>query len=136
MLVLISFLMTFAVVRVAADLNMFFVVNTKNGPLHVHHLVPGIILLIISGFVGIAFYSRFRLRNIMAVLFGMGTALTIDEFALWLYLEDVYWEKEGRYSIDAIIIISLVLTISYILGEAYDHSWRKKVHHYIKGKLR
>ena len=134
-LVLISFLSTFAIARISADLNMFVVVNTKDGPLHVHHLVPGIILLIVSGFIGIAFHSRFRLRNIMAVLFGVGAALTIDEFALWLYLEDVYWEKEGRYSIDAIIIISLVITISYIMGEAYDHSWRKKVHHYIKRKL-
>lgn len=134
-LVLVSFLSAFAVARIAADLNMFFVVDTETGPLHVHHLVPGIILLIVSGFIGIAFHSRFRLRNIMAVLFGIGAALTIDEFALWLYLEDVYWEKEGRYSIDAIIIISLVLTISYILGEAYDHSWKKKVHHYIKRKL-
>ena len=84
-LVLISFLTTFAVVRVTADLNMFVVVDTKSGPLHVHHLVPGIILLIVSGFIGIAFHSRFRLRNIMAALFGIGAALTIDEFSLWLY---------------------------------------------------
>lgn len=122
--------------RIAASSGMFLEIDTINGPLHVHHLVPGIFLLIISGFVGIAFYSRFKLRNLMAVLFGTGAALTIDEFALWLYLDDVYWEKEGRYSIDAIIIISLILTISYILGEAYDHSWKKKVHHYLRRKLK
>lgn len=114
---------------------MFVVVDTKNGPLHIHHLVPGIVLLLVSGYIAIAFYSRFRLRNFMAILFGIGAALTVDEFSLWLYLEDVYWEKEGRHSIDAIIIITLLLTITVILGEAYDHSWKRKVKTYIKNKL-
>jgi len=126
-LVLISFLITFLIARIAADNNMRLIVNTQDGPLHIHHLVTGITLLLLSGYIGIAFYSRFKLRNFMAVLFGIGAALTIDEFALWLYLDDVYWEKEGRYSIDAIIVVGLSLTISFILGEAYDHSWRKKV---------
>lgn len=71
----------------------------------------------------------------MAVIFGIGAALTVDEFALWLYLEDVYWEKEGRRSIDAIIIIAILLTITVILGEAYDHSWKKKAKTYIKNKF-
>ena len=125
-LVLASFLITFLIARLAAANNMFVVVNTKSGSLHIHHLVPGIILLLLSGYIGIAFHSRFRLRNFMAVLFGIGTALTVDEFALWLYLDDVYWQK-GRYSIDAIIISVLILTITFILGEAYDHSWKKKI---------
>lgn len=72
----------------------------------------------------------------MAVLFGIGAALTIDEFALWLYLDDVYWEKEGRYSIDAIIISLIILTITFVLGEAYDHSWIRKIKTYIKEMLR
>lgn len=134
-LVLASFLITFTLARVAADNNIFIVVDTKYGPVHVHHLVLGIFLLIISGYIGIAFYNRFRLRNFMAVIFGIGAALTIDEFSLWLYLDDVYWEKEGRYSIDAIIIMTLILTIFFLIGEAYDHSWRKKVKHYIEKKL-
>lgn len=134
-LVLISFLITFVIARFAADNDLFVVVSTKGGPLHIHHLVPGIILLLISGYIGLAFYNRFRLRNFMAVIFGIGAALTVDEFALWLYLEDVYWEKEGRHSIDAIIIITIILTIAVILGEAYDHSWKKKAKTYIKRKF-
>lgn len=134
-LVLVSFLITFLIARIAADNNLFITVNTASGPLHIHHLVPGIILLLLSGYVGISFYNRFRLRNFMACLFGIGAALTIDEFALWLYLDDVYWEKEGRYSIDATIIAILILTITFILGEAYDHSWKKKVKTYLKQKL-
>ena len=131
-LVLVSFLITFLIARIAADNNMRLIVNTQDGPLHIHHLVTGIILLLLSGYIGIAFYNRFKLRNFMAVLFGIGAALTIDEFALWLYLDDVYWEKEGRYSIDAIIIVALILTISFILGEAYDHSWKRKVKTFFK----
>ena len=131
-LVLVSFLITFLIARIAADNNMRLIVNTQDGPLHIHHLVTGIILLLLSGYIGIAFYSRFKLRNFMAVLFGIGAALTIDEFALWLYLDDVYWEKEGRYSIDAIIIVALILTISFVLGEAYDHSWKRKVKTFFK----
>ena len=135
-LVLVSFLITFLIARIAADNNMRLIVNTKDGPLHIHHLVTGITLLLLSGYIGIAFHSRFRLRNFMAVLFGIGAALTIDEFALWLYLDDVYWEKEGRYSIDAIIISVLILTITFVLGEAYDHSWIRKIKTYIREMLR
>lgn len=134
-LVLVSFLITFLIARVAADNNMRLIVNTQDGPLHIHHLVTGITLLLLGGYIGIAFHSRFKLRNFMAVLFGIGAALTIDEFALWLYLDDVYWEKEGRYSIDAIIVVGLSLTISFILGEAYDHSWKKKVKVFFKEML-
>jgi len=72
----------------------------------------------------------------MAVLFGIGAALTVDEFALWLYLDDVYWEPAGRYSIDAIIISLLILTITFVLGEAYDHSWIRKFKTYIRELLR
>ena len=57
-------------------------------------IFSGIILVLISGYIGIAFWPVHRLRALMAVLFGIGAALTIDEFALWLYLKDVYWEKQ------------------------------------------
>jgi len=71
----------------------------------------------------------------MALLFGTGAALTVDEFSLWLYLEDVYWEREGRRSIDAIIITALVFSITLIVTQARDHSWKHKVRNYIKKKL-
>ena len=134
-LVLCSFLITFMLARIAVNSNMSVMLDLESGSLRIHHLVPGIILLLVSGYVGIAFHSKFRLRNFMAVLFGIGAALTVDEFALWLYLEDVYWEKEGRRSIDAIIVITLLLTIAVILGEAYDHSWKKKAKTFLKEKL-
>ena len=134
-LVLLSFLITFMLARLAASLNLFVIVDTARGPLHIHHLVPGIFLLLISGYLGLSFHNRFKLRNLMALLFGTGAALTVDEFSLWLYLEDVYWEREGRRSIDAIIITALVFSITLIVTQARDHSWKHKVKNYIKKKL-
>ena len=51
----------------------------------------------------------------LAVLFGAGAALTLDEFALWLHLEDVYWSREGRSSVDA-VLIALVVGALLLLG--------------------
>lgn len=63
----------------------------------------------------------------MAILFGIGAALTIDEFALWLYLDDVYWEKQGRISIDAFIILAILLFIGYSVSEVYQHRTVKRI---------
>lgn len=63
----------------------------------------------------------------MAILFGIGAALTIDEFALWLYLKDVYWEKLGRTSIDMGIYTVITLSIIFVLSEIHDHEWIKRI---------
>jgi hypothetical protein len=63
----------------------------------------------------------------MAVLFGIGAALTIDEFALWLYLRDVYWAKQGRDSIDAFIFVIIIFSIAFLISEIHDHAWIKKL---------
>ena len=78
--------------------------NVSVGGTHIHHLVWGILLLLIFGWLGIAVAPDSPWREICAVMFGIGTGLTLDEFALWLNLKDVYWEKQGRRSIDAVII--------------------------------
>ena len=95
LLILFSFLITFAVIRIITNLQKLGLILNPNANslLHVHHLVPGIILIIISGYIGLSFWVTDKIRRLMAVLFGIGAALTIDEFALWLYLRDVYWEK-------------------------------------------
>ena len=61
-----------------------------SGGLHIHHLVWGILLLMLSGFLGFAL-SPDAWMDVLAVLFGIGMGLALDEFALWLRLEDVYW---------------------------------------------
>jgi len=81
-------------------------IETEGG-LHVHHLVFGIVLMLISGFV-LALQPASPGGEIMAGLFGIGAGLTLDEFALWLHLEDVYWSEEGRRSVDAVVIAVLL----------------------------
>ena len=54
--------------------------------------------------------------RLMAFLFGVGAALTLDEFALWLNLQDVYWERQGRASIDAVVLFGALLAIGVAGG--------------------
>lgn len=109
-LVLCSFLVTFVLIRVlthAIRRGSRFVRNVKIGGQHIHHLVPGILLLLVTGYLAIAIHSRVGAGTV-AVLFGAGAAMTLDEFALWLHLRDVYWDEQGRRSIDAVIVAAII----------------------------
>jgi hypothetical protein len=79
--------------------------NVEAGDTHIHHLVWGIALLLISGLLAIAVQTPLE---VTAITFGIGAALTLDEFALWLHLDDVYWSEQGRQSIDAVIVFAIV----------------------------
>jgi hypothetical protein len=114
-LILISFLVTFVVVRLithAIKDHRFRRVlrNIAPGGRHIHHLVPGILLVLVTGFLAIAFETG-PWSNLIAVLFGIGAALTLDEFALWLHLQDVYWAKQGRDSIDAVVVFATLAAL-------------------------
>jgi hypothetical protein len=82
-------------------------VTTKGG-LHLHHLVWGIVLILVSGFLNFVLQPASPWEEIFAAGFGIGAGLTLDEFALWIHLEDVYWSTEGRASIDAVVVASLL----------------------------
>jgi hypothetical protein len=82
-------------------------VETKSG-LHLHHLVWGIVLLLLSGFLNFALTPDSPWAEILAAAFGVGAGLTLDEFALWVHLEDVYWAEEGRASLDAVLVAALL----------------------------
>lgn len=71
---------------------------------HLHHLVFGIVTMMIAGTLGFVALGNSPWTEICAFAFGIGAGLTIDEFALWVYLDDVYWAEEGRSSIDATVI--------------------------------
>lgn len=120
MLVLIAFLLSFAFIRTSARMIRMRVswwpgnVETEGG-LHIHHLVWGISLLLICGFVSFATEMQSPWMQITAIGFGIGAGLTLDEFALWLRLEDVYWAREGRASLDA-IVLATVFAIVVMLG--------------------
>jgi hypothetical protein len=119
MLVLASFLVTFTIVRLithairAGKLRHVFRNVQTSGGLHLHHLVIGILLLIGTGYVSVAIQPD-GYGGLLAVLFGIGTALTLDEFALWLRLKDVYWAREGRASVDAVVVMASIITLGLI----------------------
>jgi len=82
-------------------------VETSSG-LHIHHLVWGILTIMLTGFLAFSFQPDSPWIELLAVAFGVGCGLTLDEFALWLHLEDVYWSEEGRSSVDAVIVAVLI----------------------------
>src|SRR4029453_2656400 len=69
----------------------------------VHHLVPGVVLSLVAGGLALALEPREFWVAILAAVFGAGAALVLDEFAMLLPLDDVYWTTEGRLSIDACV---------------------------------
>ena len=112
-LLLAGFLASFAFIRMSTRLMRspkvpWWPGSVKTGGVHVHHLVFGIVLLMFAGFCGFAFQPGSPWLEILAAAFGVGMGLTLDEFALWLHLEDVYWAEEGRRSVDAVIFATLI----------------------------
>jgi len=82
--------------------------NVTPGGLHIHHLVFGIVGMMVAGFLSFVLSPGSPWFEILAGLFGIGVGLTLDEFALWLHLEDVYWAEEGRSSVDAVIFAAII----------------------------
>src|SRR5438067_3308293 len=113
-LVLLAFLLSFGFIRTSARLIRSpkvpwwpGSVTTESG-LHLHHLVWGIVLLLLTGLIEFATGPDSPWNEILAGLFGVGAGLTLDEFALWIYLRDVYWAQEGRASLDAVVVATAV----------------------------
>ena len=88
--------------------------NVSAGGIHLHHEVFGVLLMLISGIVGFGVNTDWPWRDTLALLFGIGAGLVLDEFALLLRLQDVYWTKEGRSSIDA-VIVTVLLTLMLLV---------------------
>jgi len=118
---LVGFILTFVLARLntritrargGSGLGVGSIVTA--GGLHIHHSVFGIVGMIVFGILEFALHPGSPWVEFFALAFGSGAALTLDEFALILHLEDVYWTGEGRTSIDAVILgvtfITLLLT--------------------------
>jgi len=82
--------------------------NLKVGRRHIHHFVPGIVLAFAAGAAGIITHED-RLEPYLAVPFGVGMGLTLDESALLLGLEDVYWTPEGILSVQITLTVTAML---------------------------
>ncbi len=117
----VSFLITFGGVRLLVSM----IVHNR-GPFqwvmvrghHIHHLVWGILILLLVGYGWLLDLGRAHsplsifLSRLMSVSYGVGAALTLDEFSLWLDLEpDAYWSRQGRLSIDAVILFGGILCV-------------------------
>jgi hypothetical protein len=112
LLALLSFVLTFLVTRTITRL-----IRAGRGPfrditpggVHVHHCVPGIVLAVIGGFGAISSGKHGLAAGICAVVFGVGTGLVLDEFALILHLADVYWTEQGRQSVEVVILTAALV---------------------------
>src|SRR3954447_7029757 len=117
----VSFVFTFIGVRVLVQL-----ITHHEGPFqwvvvrghHIHHLVWGILILLLVGYGWLLDLGRSHspmsifFSRLMSVSYGVGAALTLDEFALWLNLEpDAYWSRQGRLSVDAVILFGSILAV-------------------------
>ena len=76
---------------------------------HIHHSVPGIILLIVGAFLAVGTAGDGRVVRIAAVMIGAGVSLVLDEFALILHLKDDYWANEGRLSVNLVSLTAAYL---------------------------
>jgi hypothetical protein len=92
--------------------------NVTPGGRHIHHMTFGILGLLLTGY---AWNAQLGIGNdparrwgsrVSATGYGMASALTLDEFALWLNLQDDYWTKQGRESIDAVVIFGSLLFLA------------------------
>jgi hypothetical protein len=116
-----SFFLTFGIVRgithaIRAGVGPFG--NVSPGGRHIHHMTFGIVGLLAVGYlwmleIGTASTQRLSSR-LTSGAYGAGAALTLDEFALWLNLQDVYWAKQGRESIDAVVLFGALLSMSLV----------------------
>lgn len=82
---------------------------------HIHHQVWGILLILVVGLLQVAYRPTGVAADLAAAAFGVGAALTLDQFAMWLHLEDVYWAPRGRTSVTA-LITTAIIALALLLG--------------------
>jgi hypothetical protein len=130
----VSFFLTFGGVR-----GVVFCITHQIPPFHfvemhgthIHHLVFGIIILLFVGFAWLAEIgtgsgpSSLLASRLLSILYGVGAALTLDEFALWLNLRDVYWSPQGRESIDVVVLFGSLLAAAAWGAPIFSRSARR-----------
>lgn len=123
LLTLLSFVLTFAVVRaitrmLRAGRGPFH--DLSAGGTHVHHVVPGVVLMVVGGFTVVASGPHDLVGGAGALLFGVGVGLVLDEFALILYLQDVYWSERGRRSVEMVLITAALVGLVLVGALPFD----------------
>ena len=121
LIVLVVFLTTFGIIRavtfmIRVGVGPFH--NVSAGGLHIHHMVWGILILLAVGYIWLVPLGSLEtpipgwVSCVTACAYGIGAALTLDEFALWLNFRDVYWERQGLESVDAAALFVALVAIS------------------------
>lgn len=129
-LIALAFFITFGIVRfityaIRYHWLPFLHDNVLKSGLHIHHFVYGIIMLLVVGYLALAFPERQGKRLIaLSLLYGIAAALTLDEFAIWLNLQDVYWARQGRESLDAVAIVATLFLIAGTGAPFWSALWR------------
>ncbi|WP_329032781.1 hypothetical protein OIE71_08685 [Streptomyces sp. NBC_01725] len=118
LLALVSFVLTFMVTRmitrlIRAEKGPFR--NVRPGGMHIHHVVPGVVLMVIGGFGAVGSGRHGVGAAVCAVIFGIGAGLVLDEFALILHLDDVYWTEQGRRSVE-VVVLAAALALLVLSG--------------------
>jgi hypothetical protein len=133
---LLAFLLTFAVVRVYTRLGRRRGWGSGSvGGVHLHHLVPGIVASLTAATAIIAFDPGRAWMLALTALFGIGAALTLDEFALILHLDDVYWTNEGRSSIEATLMGAAFGGLCLLATAPPDSDPGKDLPHWVIGSI-
>ena len=106
--------------------------NVRIAGNHIHHQVFGILIIIGTGIALVSATPRGAALDAAAAAFGVGVGLTVDEFALWLHLEDVYWADQGRKSVDAIFCVlvvtgTLIGGADFVTGKVGTAAWWSSV---------
>ncbi|QDY80828.1 hypothetical protein [Streptomyces qinzhouensis] len=117
LLALAAFVLTFLITRtvtrlIRAGRGPFR--NITPGGLHIHHVVPGVILTVVGGFGAVGSGRHGWAAAVFAVVFGIGAGLVLDEFALIVHLDDVYWTEEGRRSVEVVVLATALALL--VLG--------------------
>jgi hypothetical protein len=107
LLLFLSFLLTFLTTRaitrmIRAGVGPFR--NNVAGGVHIHHAIPGIVLTLVGAYLSVGVDGRRPWAEVAAVLIGVGSSLILDEFALILHLQDVYWSPEGQLSVQLVAL--------------------------------
>jgi len=116
----VTFILTRTITRLIRDGRGPFRNQITSGGTHIHHSVPGILLLIIGAFTAVGGPDNIGWRSFAGVLVGTGTSLILDEFALILHLQDVYWSGEGQLSVEAVSLTAACLGLALAGFSPFD----------------
>jgi hypothetical protein len=130
----VTFVVTFILIRALTYGIRYHILPVQNvvtsSGLHIHHFVWGIFILLLVGFIALA-VSQARHHPLLPIAYAIGAALVLDEFALWLNLEDVYWAKEGRTSLDIVVVFAALVGL-YLAAYRFWQEVLREIRHTLR----